>query len=67
MIDSDMKPWLIEVNTNPCLETCCPLLCRLISHLIENTIRIMNVYYPDLTYDAIIANDCNKAFIIKYK
>ena len=40
MIDSDMKPWLIEVNTNPCLETCCPLLCRLISHLIENTIRI---------------------------
>ena len=35
-----MKPWLIEVNTNPCLETCCPLLCRLISHLIENTIRI---------------------------
>jgi len=35
--------------------------------LIENTIRIMNVYYPDLTYDAIIANDCNKAFIIKYK
>lgn len=40
MIDADMKPWLIEVNTNPCLETCCPLLCRLISHLIENTIRI---------------------------
>ncbi|CAD8073321.1 unnamed protein product [Paramecium sonneborni] len=40
MIDQDMKPWLIEVNTNPCLETCCPLLARLISHLIENTIRI---------------------------
>lgn len=40
MIDEDMKPWLIEVNTNPCLETCCPLLARLISHLIENTIRV---------------------------
>jgi hypothetical protein len=35
--------------------------------LIENTIKSMNVYYPDLTYDGIIANDCNKAFIIKYK
>ncbi|CAD8081512.1 unnamed protein product [Paramecium sonneborni] len=47
MIDQDMKPWLIEVNTNPCLETCCPLLARLISHLIENTIRItIDPMYP---------------------
>ena len=40
MIDEDLKPWLIEVNTNPCLEVCCPLLSRIISHLIENTLRI---------------------------
>lgn len=47
MIDSDMKPWLIEVNTNPCLETCCPLLARLITHLIENTIKIaIDPMYP---------------------
>ena len=26
MIDKDFKAWLIEINTNPCLETSCPLL-----------------------------------------
>lgn len=50
MIDCDMKPLLIEVNTNPCLETCCPLLSRLITHLVENTIRIaIDPMYPPPT------------------
>ena len=32
MIDEDMKVYLIEVNTNPCLDTSpCPLLHRLIT------------------------------------
>lgn len=26
MIDEDFKPWLIEINTNPCLELSCSLL-----------------------------------------
>jgi hypothetical protein len=26
MIDEDLKPWLIEVNTNPCLEESSALL-----------------------------------------
>ena len=26
MIDSELKPWLIEVNTNPCLEESSALL-----------------------------------------
>ena len=30
MIDEDFKVWLIECNTNPCLETGCPILSRLI-------------------------------------
>lgn len=30
MIDDNFKIWLIEVNTNPCLELSCPLLSRLI-------------------------------------
>lgn len=40
MIDRDLRPWLIEVNENPCLETSCALLCRLIHSLIENTLRL---------------------------
>ena len=30
MIDQHLKPWLIEINTNPCLELSSPLLARLI-------------------------------------
>ena len=26
MIDSNFKPWLIQINTNPCLEVNCPVL-----------------------------------------
>lgn len=40
MVDEDKKVYLIEVNTNPCLETSCPLLARLIPNMIENGIRI---------------------------
>ena len=40
MIDENFKVFLIEVNTNPCLEICCPLLARLISELLDNSFRI---------------------------
>ena len=40
MIDEEFKPWLIEVNTNPCLEMCCPLLHKIIPSLIENTCKL---------------------------
>lgn len=41
MIDEDFKLSLIEVNTNPCLETESPLLARIIPELIENTFKIV--------------------------
>ncbi len=35
MIDSNFKPWLIEINTNPCLETSGMVLNRIIPNLVE--------------------------------
>ena len=39
MIDEGMEPWMIEVNTNPCLEVCCPLLARIIPEVLDNTFK----------------------------
>ena len=40
MIDENLKPWLIEVNTNPCFELSSPLLGRLIPKMAENACKI---------------------------
>lgn len=40
MVDYNFKPWLIEINTNPCLELSCPLLERIVPHMLENALRI---------------------------
>jgi len=40
MIDEDFKVYLIEVNTNPCLETSCPLLARIIQEMLDNSFKI---------------------------
>ena len=40
MIDEDFKVYLIEANTNPCLEICSPLLARIIPELLDNSFRI---------------------------
>lgn len=41
LIDADLKPWLLEVNTNPCLELASSHLARIIPNMIENTLRIV--------------------------
>jgi hypothetical protein len=47
MIDSDFNPWLIEINTNPCLELACPLLSRLIPQMLDQALRLtLDVIYP---------------------
>jgi hypothetical protein len=40
MVDDNQKVWLIEVNTNPCLELSSSLLSRLIPALVENVVKI---------------------------
>ena len=40
MIDEDCKVYLIEVNTNPCLETPCALLQRLITQVLDQSFKI---------------------------
>ena len=36
MVDADLRPWLIEVNTNPCLELSSPVLSRIIPSMFDN-------------------------------
>ena len=40
MIDQAFTPWLIEVNTNPCLETNADLLNRIIPAMLENAFKL---------------------------
>jgi tubulin polyglutamylase TTLL1 len=47
MVDDDMQPWLIEVNTNPCLDLSCSSLARIIPAMLENVIKIaIDPYFP---------------------
>lgn len=39
MLDENFNVYLIEVNTNPCLEISCPLLSRILPSLIENLFK----------------------------
>ena len=47
MIDDNFKPWLIEVNTNPCLETSCPVLEKIIPKMLDDAFKLsIDVIYP---------------------
>ena len=41
MIDESFRVYLIEANTNPCLEISCPLLARIIPEVIDNTFTMV--------------------------
>lgn len=40
MLDEDLKVYLIECNTNPCLELSCPLLARIIPAMLDSAFKI---------------------------
>lgn len=41
MVDWELKPVLIEFNTNPCIELGCPVLQKVITTLIDNLMRLV--------------------------
>lgn len=49
MIDEEIKPWLIEVNTNPCLEESSGLLRQLIPRMLDDAFRLtIDKMFPPL-------------------
>jgi len=51
MFDFDLKPWLIEVNTNPCLEEPNQLLGMLIPRMLDDAFKLtLDVLFPALPH-----------------
>lgn len=47
ILDEDFNSWLIEVNTNPCLEESSELLKKLLPRMIEDMMRLtVDVIFP---------------------
>jgi tubulin polyglutamylase TTLL1 len=47
MIDENFKPWLIEINTNPCLETSSTTLERVIPRMVDNAFKLtLDLLFP---------------------
>lgn len=50
MIDEQFRPVLIEINSNPCLELCCPLLAELIPAMLNAVIKVaVDPFFPPPT------------------
>lgn len=47
MIDSNLTPWLIEINTNPCLEETSKLLKVLLPRMLNDAFKLtIDVLFP---------------------
>lgn len=47
ILDQDMKPWLIEVNTNPCLEESSGLLKILLPRMLDDALKLtVDLVFP---------------------
>lgn len=42
MIDANLDVFLIEINSNPCLELSCPLLASIIPKMVENALEYLS-------------------------
>ena len=49
MVDKNLKPWLIEVNTNPCLEETSQLLKQLLPRMLDDAFKhTMDFIFPPI-------------------
>ncbi len=47
MIDENLKVWLIEVNTNPCLEESSPILEEILPRMLDDAFKLtIDKIYP---------------------
>lgn len=47
MIDEGFQPWLIEINTNPCIETSCLVLEKVIPKMLDDAFKLtIDVLFP---------------------
>ncbi len=52
MLDDNFKVFLIEANTNPCLETTCPILHKVITDVVDSGLRIaLDPLFPPPNYE----------------
>lgn len=58
MVDESFRPWLIEVNTNPCLEESSPLLQMLIPRMLDDAFI--------LTLDTVFPTERKKRFPVQH-
>jgi hypothetical protein len=51
MIDQSGKPWLIEVNNNPCIEESSKIVSNLLHRMIDDAFKLtLDVLFPGATY-----------------
>lgn len=43
LVDSDLKPWILEVNLNPSLSTDSPLDFKIKSNLVTDTLNLIGL------------------------
>lgn len=58
MLDHKHKPWLIEVNTNPCLEESSEILKMLLPRMIDDAFKLtLDLVFPPLKTDNLPERD----------
>jgi hypothetical protein len=52
LVDSDLKPWILEVNLNPSLSTDSPLDFKIKSNLVTDTLNLIGLRKFDRRVEA---------------